>query len=254
MRKKITLLCSVLALFAVQSFAQSYAFYYNDVELEDNAEITVSRAVVDTVLEGWLVLEPNLQLKNLTNTAMNTGISQKILEYPALDEEDEYTGYLSLCFVFCFTRNEDRTFNVVLAPNAFAEGFHSKFNVQEGVYTSAKVKYEVYAWGDIFHTDKKTITVNYVYDENSTNGLKNPAAENAISVFQEGNNITFNYALDAQPIQLDLYNISGQKIGQHLLASGNGTFTLPSTLAKGIYVYSVKNAKGMVTTNKFSVQ
>jgi hypothetical protein len=248
MKKKITLLCGVLFLIAIPTFAQSYAFYHGDTLLEDNAEITISN-YSESDIPYTLSLESGLRLKNLTGNTVPTSLSQTVIVHPPED-----TGFLGFCFVTCTTGNNDKTKTGSLEPNSFDDIFHINFYVVENVYALAKVKYEVFRPTDLSRTDKKTVFVTYDYNQNSRTGLKNLSSENKVTVFQERNSVAFDYAFDSNTVQLEVYALTGQKIAQHLLTSGTGIFTLPENLTKGVYVCTFKSEKGIVVTQKLVVR
>ena len=167
---------------------------------------------------------------------------------------DGETGYLSFCFENCYTGNVNRTMSGIMQANSFSEGYHANFYVYEGKYNRIKVKYEVYLTNDISKTDKKTVTVTYLYDENALTPVNKPDFKPALNVFQEGSRVQFNYAFDSSVYQLEIYNLTGQKMAQHLLTSGAGTFTLSERLTKGIYLCVIKNKNQTIATQKFIVK
>ena len=250
MRKLLIL--SAMLLLITTAKAQSFMFYRGDQPLEDNAEFTVSDYQVFMTVDDYTVLslESDLQLKNTTGSDVQATVTQTILEDP-LDGE---TGNLSFCFLDCTTGNLNRTKNGAIQANSFAPGYHANFYVYEGIYNRIKVKYEVYLSNDISRTDKKTVTVTYVYDENSITRLNTPDVKPALNVFQEGNQVKFSGAFGQGACQLEIYNLTGQKITQHFLAAGNGTFSLPEKLSKGIYLCVIKNEKQTVASQKFIVR
>jgi hypothetical protein len=255
--KRVITLCCVLTLLTATASAQSFAFYQGDRLLEDNAEITIPNYSVYVEADEYmpvaiLSIESELRLKNLTDNAISTSVSQTILDYQP-SEDEEYLGYLSFCYNDCFTGNVDKTKTGMLSTG-FDEGFHLNFCTREGYYTSIKVQYVVFAANDLSKTDKKTVTIHYVYDEKSMNGIYPIDSEQRIFASQEGNQVKFHYASDAGRLQLSVYSITGQKIAQHPLLSGNGTFTLPESLTKGIYIYTVENEKGATAAQKLIVK
>jgi len=92
-----------------------------------------------------------------------------------------------------------------------------------------------------------------VYDDNSTE-LAETNINPSFNVFQEGNQLKLNYSFDSNACQLEIYNLMGQKVAQHALASGTVTFSLPERLAKSVYICTVKNNKKTITTLKFIVK
>lgn len=255
--KRVITLCYVLTLLIATASAQSFAFYQGDQLLEDNADITISDYYVYVEADEYmpvaiLSLESELRLKNLTDDAINTSVSQTILDYQP-NENEEYLGYLSFCYYDCFTGNVDKTKTGML-NTGFDEGFHLNFYTREGYYTRIKVQYVVFAANDLSKTDKKTVTIHYVYDENSMNGIHLIDSKQRIFVSQEGNQMKFHYTSDAGKLQLSIYSITGQKIAHHHLPSGDETFALPETLTKGIYIYTVEHEKGTTAAQKLIVK
>ena len=232
--------------------AQSFMFYKGDQPLEDNAEFTVSDYQIFLEDDDFTILslESDLYLKNITANNAQATVVQTILEDP-IDGEN---GYLSFCFNTCVTGNSNRTMNGEIQANSFNIGYHVNFYVYEGIFNHIKVQYDVFLTNDFSRTDKKTVTVTYLYDENSVNQLNKPEIKPGLTVFQEGNQIKFNYALDLNTCNLEIYNITGQKIAQHFLTYGYGTFSLPEILTKGIYICVVKNEKQTIAAQKFVVK
>jgi hypothetical protein len=247
---KKALLLGSLFLLVLSVRAQSFMFYRDSQPLEDNAEFTVSDYQVYLQDDDYTLLsqESGLRLENTTNQNIQTTVTQTILEGPL----DRNNGYLSFCFLDCSMENANKVKTGTIPANSFSAGYHDNFYVFQGVYNRVKVRYEVYATTN--SADKKTVTVTYVYNENSVNQLNVPALQPAITVFQEGNQVKIDYALDLNFCQLEVYNLSGQKIAQHLLTSDTGTFTLSKELTKGVYLCVVKNGKQLMAVQKFIVK
>lgn len=254
MKQKLLLILSIMLLLITSARAQSFMFYRGDQPLDDNAEFTVTNYEVFMDLGDIIVLslEPDLHLKNITDKDVQTTVTQTILDVP-LDSVNGF-GYLSFCFLDCTTGNLDRTKSGIIQANSFSIGYHVNFYAYEGVYNHIKVKYEAYLANDISKTDKKTVTVTYLYNENSVTQLNRPNFNPALTIFQEGNQVKFNYVFDSNNCKLEIYNLMGQKVAQHSLTSGNGTFTLPEKLTTGIYICVVKNEKQTIATQKFIVK
>jgi len=249
---KKLLILGILFMLVTSAKAQSFMFYRGNQPLEDNVEFTVSNYEVSMDLGDITVLslESDLHLKNVTNQDVQATVTQTILQAPS----DSENGYLSFCFYTCTTGNTNKTLSGSIQANSFNEGYHVNFLVYKGMYNSVKVKYEVYLTNDISKTDKKTVTVTYRYDENSISQLKNPNLNPVFNVFQEGEQVSFNYSFDSNDCQLEIYSVTGQKVAQHLLTSGTGVFPLPEKLPKGIYLCTVKNGKQTVATQKFIIK
>jgi len=248
---KKLLILGILIMLITSAKAQSFMFYRGDQPVDDNAEFAVSDYNVAFVTaDDFMVLsmESGLKLKNMTNRDVPTTVTQTILEAPT----DALYGYLSFCFLECTTGNSNKTMSGNFPANSFSVGYHSNFYVYQGKYNRVKVKYEVYLTGN--PADKKTVTVTYVYDENSVNQLNKPNITPALNVFQDGNQVKFNYSFDSNACRLEIYTLPGQKIVQHLLPSGAGTFSLPEKLTKGVYLCTVKNEKQTLATQKFIVK
>jgi len=249
---KKLLIIGAMFLLITSAGAQSFVFYKGIQPLEDNAEFTVSNYQVYLEDDDYTILslESDLSLKNIIGNDVQATVSQTILEGPF----DGANGYLSFCFYDCSTGNSDKTKTGLISANSFSEGYHVNFYAYERQYNNIKVKYEVYRTNDISKTDKKTVTVTYVYDENSITRLNTSDIHPLLTVFQEGTQVKFNYGFDSNVCQLEIYNMEGQKIAQHLLTVGNGVFSLPEKLAKGVYFCLVKNEKQTVATQKFIVK
>ena len=249
---KKLLILSIIFSFITYVNAQSFMFYKGDQPLEDNAEITVSNYQIFLEDNDYTILslESDLSLKNIAGNNVQATVSQTILEDP-LDGEN---GYLSFCFYTCVTGNSNRTLNGEIQANSFITGYHVNFYVYEGIYNRIKVQYDVFPTNDLSKTDKKTVTVTYLYDENSTNQLNKPDIKPGLTIYQEGDYVKFNYAFDSNALQLEIYNPTGQKIAQHFLTSGYGNFLLPENLTKGIYICVIKNEKQTITAQKFIIK
>ena len=250
MRKLVTISALLLLISSVK--AQSFMFYRGTQPLEDNAEFTVSDYEVYFEEDDYVVLtfDSDLQLKNVTANDLQTSVTQTILEGP-LDNEN---GYLSFCFFDCVTGNFDRTKSGVMQANSFNQGFSVTFYAFEGKYNRIKVKYEVYLTNDIGKTDKKTVTVTYIYDENSTILSNNLVFKPEFTVFQDGNQLKTLYTNDLNACLLEIYSILGNRIAQHILPSNQVTFSLPETFTKGIYICVLRNKQQVIATQKISVK
>jgi len=250
---KKLLILGILFMLITSAKAQSFMFYRGDQPLDDNAEFTVSDYEVAFVTADdftVLSMESGLKLKNIKNQNIQTTVTQTILEAPS----DALYGYLSFCFLECTTGNSNKTMSGNFPANSFSVGYHSNFYVYQGKYNRIKVRYDVYLTNDLSKSDKKTVTVTYVYDDKSMNQLNKPNLNSAFNVFQEGEQVKFNYSFDSNACRLEIYNLMGQKIAQHTLASGTGTFILPEKLNIGIYLCVVKDEKQTVAAQKFIVK
>ena len=229
-------------IFITSAGAQSFMFYRGPQPLEDNAEFTVSTYEVYFEEDGYVILtlDPDLHLKNITGQDLQTTVAQTILDGP-LDDE---AGYLSFCFFDCVTGNLDKTKTGVMKANSFNEGFHVNFFAYQGKYNRIKVKYEVYLTNDLKKSDKKTVTVTYVYDQNSTTHSSKPDIQPKFAVFQDGNQVTINYSLLSTPCQLEIYHLMGYRIAGIKLPSNQGVFSMPEIVAKGVYICVIKSGTG----------
>lgn len=246
--RKLLILCVMLFIIASLK-AQSFMFYKGDQPLEDNVEFTVSDFDIFMDDDDFTILslESDLHLKNISGNDVQTTLTQTILEGPI----DNESGYLSFCFLDCTTGNYNRIKTGSIPANSYSVGFHVNFYAYEGKYNNIKVKYEVYSTNDISKTDKKTVTVTYLYNENSLTLLKKPDLKPVLNVSQEENQVKINYISNSNTCQLEIYNLIGQKIAQHVLASGNGTFSLPEQLVKGVYICVLRSENKVTATKKF---
>jgi len=246
------LILSAMFLLITSAKAQSFMFYRGDQPLEDNAEYTVSDYDVFMTGDDYVILsmESGLELKNITGNDVQATVAQTILDGP-LDGEN---GYLSFCFQECTTGNNNKTMSGLITANSFSIGYHTNFYVYEGIYNRITVKYEVYLATGIGKPNLKTVTVTYVYDANSTAQLNKTDITPALNVFQEGDQVKINGAFGSNNCQLEVYNLMGQKLAQHLLSSADGTFSLPEKLTKGVYICVIKNGKQTAAMQKFIVK
>ena len=231
--------------------AQSFMFYRGNQPLEDNAEFAVSDYEVFFEEDDYSIfsLESGLVLKNISNTNVQATVTQTIIEN-ALDNEN---GYLNFCFLSCYTGNTNRIMNGEIPANSISMGYHVNFFVYKGFYNRIKVRYEVYRTNDLSKNDKKTVTVTYVYDKNSVNKIEKTDIISKLNIFQEGSHIRFNCNFNSEKIQLEIYNLTGQRMAVHHIPSGNVSFTLPETLSKGVYFCVIRGEKLKITSKKFRV-
>jgi hypothetical protein len=259
--KEIIILCSMLFLFTMQPFAQTFAFLQHGKQLENNAEISVTKAVPSGAdIEDELVLESELALKNLTDNDLHACMTQTVLTgitFPA--------GIISFCFYECILVNTSsvNTYREtctnpnevggIIRANAIWENprFHLSFYVSENLYTNTRIKYEIYPLDN--PNDKTTVTIAYTYDENST-ALSDINLQNKITASQEGNKVMFDYSLDYSNALIEVYNTTGNKMAQHRLNPDKGTFILPERLPEGLYIYTVKRGNKVTVTNKFIIK
>jgi hypothetical protein len=253
--KKIIILCSTALLFSFQTFAQTFAFLHKGKQLENNAEITVIKAT-PTGLEGELVLESELGMKNLTDNYVDTRMTQTVLTGPTFP-----AGTISFCFFECMYvmtsstdtyRESEVSGQEAVKPYEVWEDprFHLSFYVSKNLYTGTKIKYEIYPIDN--PDDKTTVFITYTYNENST-ALSNINRQNKISVSQEGNDVRFTYSLGRNNSLIEIYNIIGNRVSQHRLESDKGTFVVQEKLPEGIYIYTVKQGNKIIIANKFKL-
>jgi hypothetical protein len=244
--KRIFTLCSFLLLFATVTFAQSFAFVKDAVQLENNAEITV-RNFTTTPVPGELEIPAGLRLKNLTDETLDTKMKQTVLSYEGTGDE-----LINWCFNVCSnvpltTTLLERT--SMIAANSFEENFHANLIVYPDEYASAKVRYDVYPQ-NIFEVI--TVTVNFIYDENSQTGL-NTLEKNKINVYQKDKTVKLNYFCNQTNAQLEIYNIIGKKVAQYHLNIGENQFSLYEQFPQGIYVYVLREDNKVIINQKFIV-
>ncbi|KAA6302238.1 MAG: hypothetical protein EZS26_001598 [Candidatus Ordinivivax streblomastigis] len=253
--KKFIILGGFLLL-ASQTFAQTFAFFRDGAQLANNTEITITN-VVPGILDGELVLEARLELKNMTDDYVDAKMIQTILS-----EFRAPAGFISFCLDGCTTvkttelldetkriRQQFRSFEpyqLLVSP-----AFKLEFDVEEGGYTGATARYEIFPEDNV--NDKTTITVTYDYTENST-GLSPVNSANQTLVRQNESGVEFIYSFDSGNHRLEVYNLLGQKVAQHNLDTHSSTFILPEKLVKGVYLYSIKEGNRIVTAQKFSIR
>ena len=247
---KKVMIVSALLLFAVSVSAQTFMFYLGDNPLEDNAELTVWDYEL-FFTEGdmtVLTIESNLRLKNVGATDAQADVTQTITSAPL----DGDSGYLSFCLFDCITGNYDRVKSDLFKANSFHVGFHVNFYVQAGKYNRITVRYEVTSGTG--NKEKRTVTVTYLYNENSGPVSNKPVFKPSFKVIQEGSRVKLDYAEYTQSSRLEIYSLTGQKIAQYALPANSGSFLLSENLTKGIYFFVLKNEKQITTTQKFIVK
>ena len=247
---KKLLIINIICLLQTTLVAQSFMFYRDNQPLEDNAEFSVSNYEIFFEEDDYSIfsLESGLILKNISNKNVQATVSQTIIE-SALDNEN---GYLNFCFLSCYTGNTNRLMNGEIPANNISPGYHVNFFVYKGFYNRIKVRYEVYLTND--KNDKKTVTVTFVYDKNSVNKLEQTDIKSTLNIFQEGNQMKFNFNFNSEKIQLEIYNLTGQRLALHQIPSGNASFTLPEILSKGVYFCVIKGEKHNISSKKFRVK
>ncbi|MDR1632800.1 MAG: T9SS type A sorting domain-containing protein [Dysgonamonadaceae bacterium] len=244
--KRIFILCSFMLLFTTAIFAQSFAFFKDATQLENNVEITV-RNFTTTPIPEELEIPAGLSLKNLTDKALDAKMKQTVISYAGTGEE-----LINWCFNVCSnvaltTTVLERTSRI--AAYSFEENFHTNLIVYPGEYASAKVRYDLYPQNTF---EVITVMVNFIYDENSQTGLDIPE-RNKINVYQEGKTVKFNYSCDQTNTQLEIYNIMGKKVALYHLNTGENQFLLSEQLPQGIYVYVLKGDRKTIVNQKFIV-
>jgi hypothetical protein len=240
MKKIIIFCCLLLSLISVK--AQDIVFYQGDTPLPNNAEITVSKLTADEIT-GDFTLETDIKVKNLSSNAIEATMSQTVITAPS-------SGEISFCFFTCYNDNKDKSQIATLPANSFFSGLHLYFYITEvGKYTTAQVKYQIF--NNQSPKNMVTLTINYIYNENST-GIQKPVLENTIDVYQSGKNTVFRFSPELEYHSLAIYTLSGQQVATYLLPS-KGVFTLPKELGKGIYIYFAKGNKGLRSAQKFIV-
>ena len=240
--KRIITIFGVITMFGGSLFAQSFAFFRHDVQLENNAEITATEFDPEGIEWGSYIIQSEVELKNLTTDEIATTLTQTVLEQPTAP------GKLEVCFGgSCrMPTNEDVTFygNV---ESGFHGGFHFAFrDLTLGEYTRIKVQYDVYPTDD--PDDKTTLIIIYDYSEV---GIKELSRNDNVFVYSQNGRINFKFNKFSSDMQLVMYNITGREIGTYNINSEK--FVLPETLSKGIYIYSLKE-KGKVTCSGKYVQ
>jgi hypothetical protein len=242
--KKIFTFLIAITIFGGSLYAQSFAFFKDGEQLENNAQIIITEFDSEPI-EGenfvYISMESGLELKNLTETSIFTCFHQLVLEQPT------GPGELTVCFGDNCNppTNEEVTFQSDLEPG-FDENFHLSYAalLPEGEYTRIKVQYDVFPRAD--PDDKATVIIIYDYSEV---GIKELSRNDNVLVYERNGQTVFKFNKMSPDTQLVIYNITGREIGQYKLNSEK--FVLPKPLAKGIYIYSVKE-KGKVTcTGKY---
>ncbi|MDR0863667.1 MAG: plasmid segregation protein ParM [Candidatus Symbiothrix sp.] len=240
--KKIITLSIALFLFVTSTVAQSFAFFRGEERLENNAEITITKAGHDDL--DVFVMESELQVKNLIGFSVQTRMTQRVLTAPN-------AGILSFCYNVCITGNEDNAQEATLGGNSFKEGFHLSFEPVENTYTIAKAKYEIVNQNN--ESDKATVTVTYQYDENST-ALKNIDPAGKVVLSQNDGEVSLNYNFDnAANRKVNVHSLIGTKTAVFNLSEVAGTVQLP-TAQKGIFIYSITENDQIIQTGKYIVR
>ncbi|MDR2927127.1 MAG: T9SS type A sorting domain-containing protein [Cytophagaceae bacterium] len=233
MKKTVTLFAAI-ALCTGSLFAQSVVFLQNGEQLANNAEITVTEAANDPI---WgLSIESGLRLNNTTSSQLPVTITQTVIEPPT-------SGSLSVCCSGnCYAPSVENWTNQGTAPAGLDNGSHFMFIfLEEGTYTSCKVKYEVYSSS----SDKSTVTVNYQYGGAGIGNVNN----SGVSVYNLNGQTCFKLNRLSANTQLVVYNITGQVVGQY--TPNAETFVLPVTLTNGIYIYALKENGKIISSGKY---
>ena len=240
MKRIITLFIVVFACISF-TFAQTFAFFHNGTQLENNVEITVSEI---TVSLGTRIIESNLQFKNLTSSDLEATMTQTVLVTPT-------AGELTMCFQLCQESNEDLTQTTTVVSDYFDPLFHIGLYLPEMGTATAKVKYEIYPTDNV--EDKYAVIVNY--DPNRTGLNSQSANKNVMSVYQNGNNVAVDYNVNTSgDLQLYVYNTTGMVVAQHTLHSNQGSFMAPESLERGIYIAAIKQGTNVISLQKFMIR
>ncbi|NDV47185.1 T9SS C-terminal target domain-containing protein [Paludibacter sp. 221] len=243
MRKIITFFTLFILCTTFLSARQSLAFFRNGVQLENNAEITISDVVTEEF--GSLVIESGLELKNISSQDVSATVTQTALIAPQ-------AGTLSFCFDMCIPTNSDVEQTSSVSANSEHPVFHMMYYIEEGAYSSPKIKYE--AWDTTTPDSKIAVTVTYAYQESTGLG-DDVIGKNNLEVIQSGSTVKFAYSwANMGEYQVALYNITGRNVASFPLFDQEGVYQLPDNLSSGIYIVSVKQNNRDILTKKFVVK
>jgi hypothetical protein len=257
----------ILCLWSVSLAAQSFVFYKDGVPLENNVEVTASKATTDEW--GGLVIEAGVSLKNTKDESVYIRATQTILEFPMFfkDPDRNIYGFLNFCFEQCYSLNGDTQKEGLIEAGELLtppDRFHLYYFPQESNYARVKLRYEVtvqdiVGQGDygvpILEPTDDVATLILIYDYNANSAAINTPnlSENSIIAVQEAKQLTFHYAFAADNLNLEIYNIAGTQVAKHSL-NASGAFVLPENLPAGMYVYSVKSNNNRLITSKLIVK
>ncbi|MDR1919647.1 MAG: hypothetical protein LBQ65_08395 [Tannerellaceae bacterium] len=243
MKRKICTICTLLGLFATSAFAQSFAFFKDSVPLPDNAEIEITDIVLDEIT-GDLLMESGLSVKNLSNAEIEATMIQSVITPPA-------AGEISFCFFTCLNGNVDRTQTASLKPNSFYTGLHLYFYAKQDSFTTATVKYEIF--NKQSSRDKASVSIRYHYTKNSTGTTYPARLEDELRIYQQGKIISLEYPAEYKDSQLEIYKLSGQRMGAYRLTPTD-RFILPVELSKGVYVFTLTRKNIGVSSHKLIIK
>ena len=241
--KRIITFFGAITLFGSSLMAQSFAFFQHGNQLENNAVITITEYDTQNMEEyGWLDMEADVELKNLTENTLFSCFAQTVLEGPIGE------GKLAVCCLGnCYPPSNDDEVHEGNAEPGDHFGFHLSFGgqVEEGEDERVKVQYDIYPKAN--PNDKTTVII--IYEYSATGGIKELSRNDNVLVFSQNGKITFKFNQISPDMQLVIYNITGREIGQYYVNSEK--FILPETLSNGIYIYTLKEKGKVSYTGKY---
>lgn len=231
-------------------FSQTtFSVYHNNEKIESGAEINITKAEGD---EYFVTMESGINIINDSDNAQDIYIKQIVLETP---EKTEVNRGFSFCFAgTCEVNWNTFTKNEIVAAKSAPEGFHLSYNPAMDVYGIAKARYEIYIGeNNSENPDYFTVTLTYNYQGVTQSINKNVI--NELSLYQQANQMSVVYDFATSVTRsLSVYSITGQKIGKFDIYENAGTFQIPITFSKGIYVIKISENNKPIATRKFIIQ
>lgn len=227
--KKIFLTLSLVALLTHFAAAQSLQFVYNGTALADNEVVTITEYSENVFEPGNYIQEFHPNIKN--NTAQN--IDFKIIK----NEVDMPAGSSStFCAGTCFPPTTTESGVITLSANSEYTEFHGEFHPVAA--STAIVKYTAQQVGG--EEASATAEVHYKFDPSGIEDV----GFTQFAILQ-GSGICRILYSNHQDVQLDIYSITGSKLGNYVLPASSNSFDLPTTNHKGlaILVFTDKNGK-----------
>ena len=122
-------------------------------------------------------------------------------------------------------------------------GIHPPVDDIPGRLIGAKIAIDAFAKADSLFSGVRTSTKDYHFDQRQILNLSPNPVKNGLSLRLE-------YSDSSEPIEVELSNITGQKVYQQQmskLALGKGEIRIPGGLKPGVYILSVKSGNKIAT-------
>lgn len=225
--KKIFFTLLLVGAFAQFANAQALQFVLNGTALADNEVVTITEYVEDP-FGVYLKFAP--VIKNNSSEDMSIKIIKNEVEMPGGE------AYSTFCTEMGCFPGEESPVSFDLAAGGENTAFYGQF-FPTGA-SSAIIKYTAEQTNG--SQASCTAEVHYKYDPSGIEDV----GFTQFAILQ-GSGICRILYSNHQDVQLDIYSITGSKLGNYVLPASSNSFDLPTTNHKGlaILVFTDKNGK-----------